>query len=152
MPTGAPHSVDVLLVVVGRVVVDHQHELLDVEAARRHARRDEQAADVRLEVVDGGLAVALVLAAVQRQAGVAHLHHGQCAWSLSPQLGKYVRRQSLYRGVSRQRVRSDKRLPAATQHSIEPSAVTLIPKLRMKWKTADPCLCHNPQTSVRLVL
>ena len=51
--TCAAYSVHVLLVVVGRVVVDDQDQLLDIQAAGGHARGDEQAADVRLEVVDG---------------------------------------------------------------------------------------------------
>lgn len=63
--TCAAHSVHILLVVVGRVIVDDQDQLLDIQAAGSHARGNEQAADVRLEVVDGGLSVALVLAAMQ---------------------------------------------------------------------------------------
>ena len=61
----------VVLVVVGHVIVQHQHQVLDVEAARSHAGGDEDAADVTLEVGHGALTVALVLAAVQTQAGVA---------------------------------------------------------------------------------
>ncbi len=71
--TCAAHSVYILLVVVGRVIVDNEDKLLHIQAAGSHARGDEQAADVRLEVVDGRLPVALVLATVQRQAGVPHL-------------------------------------------------------------------------------
>jgi hypothetical protein len=42
------------------------HEVLDVEASSGDAGGDEHVADVALEVRDGRLAVALVLAAVQR--------------------------------------------------------------------------------------
>ena len=38
---------------VGRVIVYHQDELLDIQAAGGHACRNKQAADIRLEVVDG---------------------------------------------------------------------------------------------------
>jgi hypothetical protein len=68
--------VHVLLVVVGRVVVDHQHEVFHVQAARSNPRGDQHIAHIRLEVGDRALAVALVLAAVQAEAGVADLRAG----------------------------------------------------------------------------
>ena len=82
--TCAAHSVHILLVVVGRVIVDDEDQLLHVQAAGSHTRGDEQAADVRLEVIDGGLSVALVLAAMQRQAGVAHLQRSTAPDSPNP--------------------------------------------------------------------
>lgn len=66
-------AVHIFLMMVGRVVVHNEDQLFDVQASRRHAGGDQQTADVALEVVDGGLAVALVLAAVQGEARVAHL-------------------------------------------------------------------------------
>lgn len=73
MHTCAAHPVDILLVVVGRVIIDHQDQLLYVQAACGYTSCNEQATDVSLEVIDGGLSVALVLAAMQRQAWVANL-------------------------------------------------------------------------------
>jgi hypothetical protein len=58
------------LQVVGRVIVDDQAQVLDVEAARGDGGGDEDVAHVALEVGDGALAVGLLLAAVQRQARV----------------------------------------------------------------------------------
>ena len=59
--------------VVGRVIIDHQDQLLHVQAACGYTSCNEQATDISFEVVDGGLPVALVLAAMQRQAWVANL-------------------------------------------------------------------------------
>ncbi len=68
-----PPPVHVVLVVIRGVVVQHQHEVFDVQAPRRDAGGHQDATDVALEVGDRALPVALVLAAVQAQAGVAVL-------------------------------------------------------------------------------
>jgi len=101
--TGAADAVHIFFVVVGRVEVDDEHELLDVQAARGHAGRDQHVAHVGLEVADGGLAVALVLAAVQRQARVAHLRasgQGQ-GWPAARTLRGLPRRRAALTGGTR---------------------------------------------------
>lgn len=59
------HAVHILLVVVGGVIVDDQHKLLHIQTACGNAGGDKQVAHIRFEVVDGRLAVALVLSAMQ---------------------------------------------------------------------------------------
>ncbi|RNA26300.1 ATP-dependent RNA helicase [Brachionus plicatilis] len=68
--TGPAAPVHIVLVVVGTVVVDDQNEVLDVEAARRDRRGDQQRHAGLLEKVHDALAVVLVDAAVQRHTRV----------------------------------------------------------------------------------
>lgn len=56
------------------VVIDDEHEALDIETPGGDRRGDEQLDLAGLEVGDGGVAIALVDAAVQRHARVRGLH------------------------------------------------------------------------------
>lgn len=51
---------DVILVVVGTVVVDHQDQLFDIQASGRHRGGHHQTASSILEVVDDAVSVVLV--------------------------------------------------------------------------------------------
>lgn len=66
--------VDIVLMVVGRLIVDHQDQVLHVQATSGNGGGHQHIADACLEVIDGALPVRLVLCAVQGQAGVPHLH------------------------------------------------------------------------------
>jgi hypothetical protein len=68
--------VHIVLVMVGHVVVDHQHQLLHIQPTCCHAGGHQDVAHIGLEVGNGGLTVALVLAAVEGQARVARLGVG----------------------------------------------------------------------------
>lgn len=56
----ASRPVDVVLVVVGTVVVDHQDQLLDIQASGGHRRGHHQATNSVLEVVDDAVSVVLI--------------------------------------------------------------------------------------------
>lgn len=56
----ASSPVDVVLVVVGTVVVDHQDQLLDVQASGCHRGGHHQATCSILKVVDDAVSVVLV--------------------------------------------------------------------------------------------
>lgn len=56
----APRPVDVVLVVVGTVVVDHQDQLLDVQASGCHRSGHHQATNPVLKVVDDAVSVVLI--------------------------------------------------------------------------------------------
>ena len=56
----ASGPVDVVLVVVGTVVVDHQDQLLDVQASRSHRGGHHQTTCSILKVVDDAVSVVLV--------------------------------------------------------------------------------------------
>lgn len=65
---------DVVLVVVWTVVVDHQDQVLDVQPPGRHRGRYQQFDVTILEVDDGAVPVVLVDATVERHAGVGVGH------------------------------------------------------------------------------
>lgn len=52
--------VDVILVVVGTVVVDHQDQLLDVQSSGRHRGGNHKATRSILKVIDDAVSVVLV--------------------------------------------------------------------------------------------
>ena len=60
--------------VVGRLIVDDQNQVFDIQSTCSNGRGHQHIADARLEVIDGALSVRLILGAVQGQAGVPHLH------------------------------------------------------------------------------
>jgi len=68
-----PTPVHVVFVVVGHVVVDHQHQVPHIQAACCNTGGDQDIAHGALEVTDGALAVALLLATMQAEARVASL-------------------------------------------------------------------------------
>ena len=53
-------SVDVVLIVVGTVVVDHQDQLFDVQASGCHRGGHHQTTYSRLEIVDDAVSVVLI--------------------------------------------------------------------------------------------
>ena len=62
--------------VVGRLIVDDQHQVFDVQAASSNGGGHQDITHACLEIVDGAFSIGLVLGAMQRQAGVAHLQGG----------------------------------------------------------------------------
>lgn len=56
----ASGPVDVVLIVVGAVVVDHQNQLLDVQTSGRHRGGHHQATSSVLEIVDDAVSVVLI--------------------------------------------------------------------------------------------
>ena len=77
VPTCSANPMDVIFMVVGRLIVDNQHQVFDVQATSSNGGGHQDIADACLEVVDGALSVRLVLGAMQGQAGVAHLQDGK---------------------------------------------------------------------------
>ena len=63
---------------VGGIIVDDHNQILDVQTSSCHRGGYEEIADVCLEVMDCGLSIHLILASMQRQAGIAYLHLRQC--------------------------------------------------------------------------
>lgn len=72
--TCAADSVNVILMVIGGIIVDNHNEVLDVQPTGCHGGCNQEVADVSLEVVDRAFSVHLILATMQRQAGIADLH------------------------------------------------------------------------------
>ena len=75
-PTCSAHPVHIVLMVVGGLIVDYQHQVLHIQATSGNGSGHQHIADTCLEVIDGALTVRLVLGAMQGQAGVAHLQAG----------------------------------------------------------------------------
>ena len=75
-PAGAADAVDVVLRHQRQVEVDHQRQLLDVEAAGRHVGGDQHGDAPRLEVAEGPLAGALRLVAVDDRGAQAGAPRG----------------------------------------------------------------------------
>lgn len=57
VPTCSANPVDVVFMVVGRLIVDNQHQVFDVQATSSNGGGHQDIAHACLEVVDGALSV-----------------------------------------------------------------------------------------------
>ena len=69
-----PSSVDVILHMIRRIIVNDQLELLDIKTTSSNRSGNNNGNDTRLEISDGGVAIDLVLSSMQGHAEVAFPH------------------------------------------------------------------------------